>query len=457
MSVGRLLSLTALCFAALLLIHAPQLADPLIEWDDYPAYFGNEEAFYEKTLSEGRWINYWWIARPYLWPAPVNFLIYQLGWAVFAAAAALNALGNAGFRRTALLGLFIAVCPQAFLISGWFNTLMPGIWIVAIYSLLVLFLPFRLSLALYLLFAPLSMLAYSTYPFLMLALLLTRHDVDKSFGRLVGFVMLLGIGIAIGMGLMFGLNYLEHGIFGIELADWRRQQAEAATLAAMIENAEFILPGFALNLFHSMAFGSPVIGAVNLTLIALALLILFRRDRMEALYPLTACLVFAGLLLVIAIKEGAPVPLRSLAAVWMLFSVALFRAIDHLGEDRQRLGEVAFAVLLLLFAVQLFSTTAGYGPWSDATRAIAAATPEGETEVYVIGDASAVPGVENAHNFHPWALGPRLHMLTGARIHRCGETGVTQCNGIAIPTPGNSADFFRAAPTPQGMFIFLPG
>ena len=56
-----------------LVVAGPQLYDPHVRFDDYPALFGHPSEFYMKTLQEGRWINYIWHFRSLLWPAPFNY------------------------------------------------------------------------------------------------------------------------------------------------------------------------------------------------------------------------------------------------------------------------------------------------------------------------------------------------------------------------------------------------
>ncbi|MEL6435067.1 MAG: hypothetical protein AAFQ28_14845, partial [Pseudomonadota bacterium] len=62
---------------AVFCVSLPNLADPMIRFDDYPAYFADPTHFYMKTLSEGRWVNYWWHLRGFVTPSWANFALYQ--------------------------------------------------------------------------------------------------------------------------------------------------------------------------------------------------------------------------------------------------------------------------------------------------------------------------------------------------------------------------------------------
>ena len=80
----------AVCFALLLLLSPSNSIDPSLYLDDYPALLGDADEFYIKTLTEGRWLNYFWHLRPILLPAPVHYALFMLGWAVFAASTAVS-------------------------------------------------------------------------------------------------------------------------------------------------------------------------------------------------------------------------------------------------------------------------------------------------------------------------------------------------------------------------------
>ncbi|MEM6730324.1 MAG: hypothetical protein AAF658_02140 [Myxococcota bacterium] len=120
-------SIVVICALALLAASAPNLLDPLIRHDDYPALLGMHEMYYTKTLTEGRWINYLWHQRDVITPSWLNFAIYQIVWATFGAGLAVTALGRHTHPLyTVLLAVLIVIAPPALMISMWFNTLFPS-------------------------------------------------------------------------------------------------------------------------------------------------------------------------------------------------------------------------------------------------------------------------------------------------------------------------------------------
>lgn len=166
----------------------PNILDPMIRYDDYPALFAEGDLFWEKTLNEGRWVNYLWHLRGIVTPAWLNFGAYQALWALFAAATATVVMRHSGFTfLKATLALLILVSPSALLISLWFNTLLPGLALVALFSLLACKLSSRNINLLLPIFVVLTFMAYTTYPLLLLVICLYRHD-NRSLPKLIALL-----------------------------------------------------------------------------------------------------------------------------------------------------------------------------------------------------------------------------------------------------------------------------
>ena len=122
---------------AAFLLTGQNLLDPMIRHDDYPAFFADAPAFWNKTLHEGRWLNYIWHLRDVVTPAWLNFALYQSLWAGFVAALAVTTIGPDASRWfTVVLALLVLVCPSEMLISLWFNTLIPGLAVVTLFAVL---------------------------------------------------------------------------------------------------------------------------------------------------------------------------------------------------------------------------------------------------------------------------------------------------------------------------------
>lgn len=418
-------SLAAL--GAVLFISYPQLADPLIRYDDYPGFFGEPEIYYQKTLTEGRWLNYWWMLLETGWSSTVTFLLYQFAWAIFAAAAAANALGPKARRLDlVVLTVLIAFSPQAFLISGWFNTLFAGMWLVAAFAVATLFLSASGARWLFLLVAPISMMSYSTYPLLLFSLLLTRHDIRRSLGALVLLVGLLAISIVLGMLLMYTINWYAHGVFDIVIADWRKP-SPATDLASLVNNLGE-LPKFADRLYYSIGYGHFTLSALNVTMLIMALAVLAARRPAEAAYILAGICATIGLMLVHSLKSGIQIPVRSLIVLWVYLAVAFVRAVQvYARPERVRSIMALFVLLAAVFGGQLQKHVRFSNAWQQETRDIVARIPEGTKTLVFYGNVLAMDGAASAALFHHYALSLRMRQLTGLTVVNCGDPAVT-CN-----------------------------
>lgn len=410
---------------AMLFVSFPQLADPLIRFDDYPGFFGEPEVYYEKTLTEGRWLNYWWMLLETGWSSTATYALYQLAWAIFAAAAAANALGrDARGIDLAVLAVLIALSPQAFLISGWFNTLFAGMWLVAAFAVASLFLSASGARWLYLVVAPVSMMSYSTYPLLLFSLLLTRYDIRRSFGGLAMLVGLLAVAIGLGMLLMYAVNWYAHGVFGIVLAEWRGP-SPATDMASLIENLGKV-PKFVDRLYFSIGYGHFALSVLNVTMLFTALGVLASRRPAEAAYILAGICASIGLVLVHSLKSGVEIPVRSLIVLWIYLAVAVVRAVQvYVQPGQARAIMAAFVLLAAFFGGQLQKHVRFSNAWQQETRELAARIPEGTETLVFYGNVLAMDGAASAALFHHYALSLRMRQLTGLSVVNCGDPALT--------------------------------
>ena len=421
-----LLIVSALTYALLLFINWPQLSDPLIRHDDYPAFFGHAEAYYGKTLTEGRWLNYWWMSRETMWPANFAFLHYLLGWALFCAAVATSAFArDARLIYVALTAFLIALSPQAYLISAWFNTLGLGIWIVAIFAILTLYVGSRGARVLMLFFGPISMLAYTTYPLAMSALLFARHDTRRSIWDVLLLLLLLAVSMMLGLLIIYTLNYHYHGIFGLEIAEWRNPDP-ARGLADLWANAQIVLPFYLEEILTSMGFGIAWISAMNMFLLVAAMAILIQQRTLEPVYLLVGLAAAVGVLMANSLKEGVDIPMRAMFGAWVFFALILARAVFVLSQTgRAKPVLLGAAALTAFYTWQLQKSTWFYSEWLTGTRALAAQLPEDAEKFVIYGNLWALPGANEARIAHFYALSARLTQLTGLPGINCDDALVT--------------------------------
>lgn len=271
-----------LCLGAIVAISLPNLIDPMIRYDDYPALFADGDLFWEKTLNEGRWVNYIWHLRKVVTPAWLNFAVYQALWALFAATLATVVVRQKGltfFKGT--LALLILVSPSALLISLWFNTLLPGLGLVAAFGLLACRVSSRTLNLLLPVFVVATFMAYTTFPLLLLAISLFRQD-ERSLPKLIGLLALFTVSFIIAILLTYTINWSVHGIFGVPLAEWR-EATPAHNLLEMRGNLPKLWETFNAFITKS-SFDFYPAQIFHVTLMIGATAVLLRYAPLEALY-----------------------------------------------------------------------------------------------------------------------------------------------------------------------------
>ena len=411
----------AITFGVLLFVNWPQLGDPFIRHDDYPAFFRQDALYYEKTLSEGRWLNYLWMSYAPIWPSNLAFQFYLIGWAVFCAATACVVFGpSVPLSVVGLAAVLLALSPQAFLISAWFNTLGLAVWILAFYALSVLYVSERNARLALLVIGPISMLAYTTYPLLMSLLLFAHRDAKRSLRGAVTLLALLAFTIILGLVLMYSINQVVHGVFGLQISDWR-EPTPASDVDSLIANAH-ILTAFFENFVVSLGFGMPWLGAINVMLFAGAMAVVYRHDQMEALYLTLGLAASIGVLVVNGVKEGVEIPVRAALGAWGFYAITLVRAVHLLTEQRQTQIVVLCTAMFATFcAGHLHKNTRLLVDWQVETRALATQLPEGAEQIAIYGFLWAFPGAEDARITHYYALTARLTQLTGRPSVYCDD------------------------------------
>ncbi|MGB7241288.1 MAG: hypothetical protein WBC93_04275 [Sulfitobacter sp.] len=416
---GPLLMTIGLTYLVLMVCSVFQVIDPLVRHDDFPALLAAPKGFYVKTLYEGRWLNYWWHLREVVTPAWINFAVYQLFWAIFAAAAAVNACPrNQPFWVVIGLSLMIVVGPPAFLISLWFNTLIPGLGLVALFAVLSVMLRPQVTRWLLLIFVPVTLMAYTTYPMLLLAVCLTSRDTRRSWRDLMVLMTIFVISFALGMALIYTLNFYEHGIFGMEMAPWRNP-TPAHDLASLLANLDRV-SGFLVRSLQTLSFSFFPLMVAHLALLFGGLLVLSRNDRWATLYIIAGMVTGLSLVCLQTILTGVDVPVRAIAFIWTLYAVVCVRVLILALGHGGLYARMARNALIFVVASYLLQTAIQYSEarvWQSETRNMGNTLGPSDAPVYVIGDYMNIAGAEKAGIQNPRGIRLRLTYLTGRTVY----------------------------------------
>ena len=446
-------SLVLVCAAAVLLTSAPNLLDPIVRHDDFPALTANPDGYYSKTLEEGRWISYLWHLRGFVTPHWLNFSVYQILWATYAATLAVAVLGrDAHPKHIVGLGILVAVAPPATMISLWFNTLMPGMFFVAMFGVLACYLsPKHLRYSL-LVFVPLTLMSYTTYPLLLLAICLAHKETERTFVELVKIVGTFVISFALGMIAIYSLNYWEHGVFGVVMAEWR-EPTNASDLASMWANAPVLLDT-AKVFFRHISFNIDVINYFLAAALTGATLIMLRKDRMMTLFLYTGAGVGLALIILQCLKTGVVVSSRGMIFVWAFFALLLVLATRAAVEEPRhgRLMRNATVLTTVGFMMLTGMTYTVFRDWQRDTRIMAADINSLEGPIHISGDYRALASHSDAGIQHLRGLYARLNYLTGRDIYLC-DSIPENCPDIPKEDEGGSP--VRIYDTAEGPLIVL--
>ena len=436
----------------LLAVGYRQLGYPFFHFDDVPALVLLPQEYFSKAATEGRWFNYLWHLRDVYTPPWLNFQFYLVGWAFFLAAAAVNIFRTGPLYYPVLMAILIALGPQTTLIAGWYNTLIPGVWLLAAFSVASLFTSERTGRWLMALAVPISLQAYTPYPFLILAICLLREDRSRTLNNLRQVLTLFGLAFIVGVLLIFALNYAIIGVFGVEPAGWRSPSLPSG-FGDMAANLGLVADSLAAT-FVLTGSGSLALSTTLLLMFLAALAVLARSRPNDTLSILLVMLAGLGFLSLFSVAKGLEFPARATSFAWFIFAAALVgasRTLETASRAFRFLSLACIAALCLTQAVYAKSHFTRAAAWLARVSDIAARIPDGTTLIYVYGprdqaSRSPQPGSDLDLIFH-------LAMLSGIPATDCGITP-ENCSEIELPIP--QAGMPIVTDEVGNAFLFLP-
>lgn len=413
----------AVLMAGALLAVPGQFADPFIRSDDFVGLFPQADFYYNKTLSEGRWLNWLWMLRP--WPTDPT-TVYALYVGLWALASALVGVALAPGRGQASLALLIALAfalmPQHTHISFWFNTMVPGAALLAGFAALVLYAPVRVVDLSLIVMVPLALMAHTAYPFLLLALAAALAGPDAGRGRMLRLLAIFVASVGLGLVAIHAINWAVHGYFGLVVPGWRESNPLTG-IDSLIENIGRAARSMSLAFAtHSFVLPQAALGFIGLLFLAILSL---RRDA-----PERAALMLLGLLVSLAIPSahivlsGIAWPFRSTGFVWAFAVLFVGLAIARSPSPARQVG-LTLGLTLAIAGAGLYGKAhfVGQKPAYQAEsrriaeRIMALPGIDGAREVLVAGQAHGLRGSGDLQ----FAVGLRLRLelLTGLAVRLC--------------------------------------
>ncbi|MFU1682385.1 hypothetical protein ACM258_07095 [Phaeobacter piscinae] len=321
------------------------------------------------------------------------------------------------------MALIAGLSAPALLISLWFNTLIPGMAILAIYALATTQLSDRTCRWLLVPFVPLALTAYTTYPFFLLALCLTRADTQRSAKDLAALLGLFILCFALGMASIYTLNYLFHGIFGIPMAEWR-MPSPAHDLPSLLENIGLI-GAFLSSSASLMSFHFLPLTVFQLALFGWAIWAVGHSDPWRVIYPLAGICLGMGLIFVQTVKTGITLPPRVSGFVWLYYAVLLGLLSQELaawGAGWDRIGRNLLAFVALIYLAFNMLQHRDITAWQADSRRMVGQIQQVDGPIYVSGTYLSLPSGEKSGLQHDLSVAFRLTQLTGRDVVICEMT-----------------------------------
>lgn len=432
----------------LLVISAPNLIDPMLRFDDYPALFADPSGFWHKTKDEGRWLSYLWHLREVTTPSWLNYFMYQVCWATIAAS-----VGRLMFRTNEnatwfaiVASLMIAVSPSALLMSLWFNTLLPGIALVALFAVIAHHVTVKTLRVLMVPFIVATFMSYTNYPLLILAIVVMRTE-DRSIKDLAGLLTLFVVSFAIAVLTVYSINFYVHDVFGIPLADWR-EATPAGDLAGYLGNIPLLIDSLKNFAIFSTFYFEPAI-YTHLCFLVAATVVLIKRAPLEALYLYALLGLALAMLAAQVLKMGLYVPPRANFVIWMMHALIVVRATYYISAEPGFMGRIARNFILLVvgsYGLQSGLQQMQYRDWQDETRAFATQVAAVEGPLVIVDDALQLASAQKAFVQDTRGLASRLKLLTGRDIAVCLDG--KDCCPSTVPGPCPSEIWLK--PSAQG-------
>lgn len=332
--------LLGLAVALLATLTWVQWSHPYIEHDDWDMLLSNRPSFVEnhtaRLLHEGRWLNDWWWALGSQSLSPRGAVILFTGGWLVTVAVMVRSIAIRWWSVPAVVALYAA--PMMSMLSFWPATLAAPIWALAVTTVLLWLTRDRwlLHVLVVAVGTVVISLGYPPLALLLLTLLVALHH-ERSSRHLAVLAGTFVLAYLAGILVIFALNDLRFGVFGLEIQAWRHPSQLTG------------LPSLGRHLNRVLTNWGNVLRPMTLPLIAggVALVVALRERtlRRGLLIAALAFLVGAILSASSTITNGVDVPPRAMAWFWpMLVLVAAW----GVGAVRARRTWIAGTLLTLI-------------------------------------------------------------------------------------------------------------
>lgn len=334
---------------------------------------------WQKTLSEGRWVNWLWSLEARTLPARFLYGLYVLGYCLFCWLSSCLISTRFSYRILIAFLLFFSVPFSS--LSLWPATSSPMVWISALFVLSVLTLGFN-----FIIFSLYNIIIFLSYSSMISSMTLVMLAIFPFF--CLEIILFYGVSYLAGILTSFSLNRIFHGTFKIVLEEWRHPHPLHGL-------EDFRING--LKVFH---FWNECLHTYRIEFIIsffLMLAVFYFRKKTAIQFLLGVCLVFLTESL-LQISSGVDIPVRSTYWLWCFF-IGVFALFIRTVEPENRvkwcvtflaaLPILCSGVLIWTQTIQGYVKVAQYEYYlKNRIESTGAAT------VYACGNTETVPALK---------------------------------------------------------------
>ncbi|MGH8232976.1 MAG: hypothetical protein ACREPU_02095 [Rhodanobacteraceae bacterium] len=395
-----------------------QLGIPFIRQDDLdflmPGTWHHGYATpWEKTLTEGRWINYLWYQVSQHLSANAAYLLFITAYFFFVCALARFVSNN---RLLFLCGLAMFFSPMFGQVSLWPSALISSVALCALSMWLLFSVSDRWIVPTLAIFTILVVGAYPTLASIpLLALAVREADSSTKKKMIYGVTYVCAYGFAVLA--ICTLNLLFHGHFGVQIASWRHPQPlrSLADFGAGIMRYGHLWRDLWVDYTIPVVFG----------VVSLALLWFRSRTRRICVSILLAAGLVSCIELGIVLVGGTGMPVRAMAWVWV--AICLLCGIVAAQDERllRYVGAIFLAVLAVSGASAWWTEYRSVQPEVQYESRLAAwihqyQATAGVTDVTVVGDPRHVADLRPLFGPDPMpALRMSMFKRYGIKLDDC--------------------------------------
>lgn len=366
-----------------------QLSTPYIRHDDweYMTYLLPDMPHHgtplDKTLWEGRWVNYLWsfIARDFL--VNTNYLLFIIGYSLFCWTIGMS-FATGIFSRF-LISLIAFFCPAYVDLSFWPATLTPSVWIA---FFLLLFNYFcKNKLYIFPIMITFAILIMSYAPLISVCFLLLTLDSRRTVNDNIKLSITYYVGYLLGVIFVYILNYKYHGFLGVKIADWRNPNP--------IHSFDNVIENTQKTIFFFKDLISNNIGSILISSI-LMILLFNEGHKKQVITFIGSMFLVISLESALSIYTGVDIPDRSLIWPWYFFLSVIILTFRFASTVKLILATVLILTLLYTGMERwygFYTYESKHARFENVLGGIL--KTQDQEQVYICGDTKNIKGLGN--------------------------------------------------------------